>query len=129
MAIAAFDPTKFVRHSETPLLIGGVGQGDLTAEVIRRFGTSFKRCPKGKLHGSFYVRDADNMWVVVYNQEQDVLVFHSLSWESFKAYAMAEVGSPLDVEGKRVCLPQEVNPKFKYLGIQILETIRRFETA
>ena len=122
-----FDPKRFTIHPERPLLIGGVGQGALTAQIVSRFGTSFIRAPQGKFSGSFYVKDSMDKWVVLYHPSSDMLGFYQMGFDEFKKMALSPAGSAPDVAAISNLIVIKADPRYKYLGLQILEVIKSLE--
>ncbi len=122
-----FDPERFTIHHERPILIGGVGQGAQTAQIVSRFGPSFLRAPKGKFWGSFYVKDKMDKWVVLYHPSSDMLGFYEMDFDEFKKMALSPAGSAPDVAAISNLIVIKVDPRYKYLGIQILEVIKSLE--
>ncbi len=123
-----FDPVSFTVPPEIPVLIGGIGQGaPLTAQIVSRFGTSFMRAPKGKFHGSFFVKDSMDKWVVLYHPARNTLGFYEMDFETFKRMALSPAGSEADVGALANLVVRDVDPRYKYLGLQILEVIKSLE--
>lgn len=115
----AFDPSKFTMPARSYALCGVLGRGDDQDKLKERFGSNWKRIP-GCDNVLFAADRKNNIQLTLKldatGEPIEFAVYLEPSVEDFKTKFLA--GQYMDAGF------HQINPKYKYIGLQVVEVLK-----